>query len=138
MEEIKRNISFPTHDPETVRLENTRLSLMRYAELRSKAYSLHTENLALLTSVKSKLEYLADFNRKNNTNKSMSSSVIASLKLSTGIDPLTDAELKSIVDKINSDPDAKHLRDKVKGGKISGPIGPNHPIIKYLEFIVKK
>jgi hypothetical protein len=138
MQEIKRNIFFPTHDPEMVRLENIRLNLMREAELRSKAYSVHTENSGLLSSAKSKLESLAEFNRKNHKSKAMTSLVTSNFKLSTGVDPLTDAELKSVIDKINSDPDARHLRDKVIGGKISGSIGPNHPIIKYLESLEKK
>ena len=56
----------------------------------------------------------------------------------TGLDSLTDAELKSVVDKINNDPNAKYLKDKVAGGKISGFIGPYHPIIKYLRSIEKK
>jgi len=138
MQEIQRNISFPTHDPEMVRLENTRLKLSRDAELRSKSYTPHIENTGLLTSAKTKLESLAEFNRKNHTAKSITTSVKSSFKLTTGVDPLTTDELKSVIDKINSDPNAKHLRDIVAKGKIHGPIGPNHPIIKYLESIEKK
>lgn len=138
MQEIQRNISFPTHDPEMVRLENTRLKLSRDAELRSKSYTPHVENTGLLTSAKTKLESLAEFNRKNHTARSMTTSETSSFKLTTGVDPLTADELKSVIDKINSDPDAKHLRDKVAKGKIQGPIGTNHPIIKYLESLEKK
>jgi hypothetical protein len=65
MQEIKRNISFPTHDPEAIRLENTRLKLSRDAELRSSTYLLHKEKLNLLSSAKTKLESLAEYNRKN-------------------------------------------------------------------------
>jgi hypothetical protein len=75
MQEIKRNISFPTHNPEMVRLENLRLNLMREAELRSKAYSLHTESSGLLSSAKSNLESLAEFNRKNHTKRAITTSV---------------------------------------------------------------
>jgi hypothetical protein len=138
IEEVKRNISFPTNDPEMVRLENVRLNLSRDAELRSKSYLLQMNNSHLLSSAKTKLESLAEFNRKNHKARGITSSETTSFKASTGIDPLTDAELKSVVDKINSDPNARHLKDKVAEGKIHGSIGPNHPIIKYLESLEKK
>lgn len=128
MKEIQRNISFPSHDPEAVRLENIRLKLSRDAELRSKAYNFHVENSRLLSSAKAKLESLGEYNRKNH--KGLGLSRLAS----TGLDPLTDAEIKSVVNQINNDPNATQLlKDKVVGGSISGPINSNHPIIKYLE-----
>jgi hypothetical protein len=150
MKEIQRNISFPTHDPEAVRLENLRLKLSRDAELRSNAYASHVENprlphaytsdvenSRLLSSAKTKLESLGEYNRKNHKNWGLNHPA-SSFKVATGIDPLTDAELKSVIDKINSDPNAtQYLKDKVVGGKISGPINANHAIIKYLESIEK-
>lgn len=45
MQEIHRNIHFPTHDSEAVGLEKLRLSLSRDAELRSNAYLLHVEKI---------------------------------------------------------------------------------------------
>jgi hypothetical protein len=76
MKEIQINISFPIHDPEAVRLENLRLKLSRDAELRSKAshmensrlphaYTSDVENSRLLSSAKTKLESLGEYNRKN-------------------------------------------------------------------------
>jgi len=78
MKEIQRNIFFPTHDPEAVRLENVRLKLSREAELRSNAFASHVENSRLshvytsdvensrlLSSAKTKLESLGEYNRKN-------------------------------------------------------------------------
>lgn len=151
MKEIQRNIFFPTHDPEAVRLENVRLKLSREAELRSNAFASHVENSRLphvytsdvensrlLSSAKTKLESLGEYNRKNHKSWGLNHPA-SSFKVTTGIDPLTDAELKSVIDKINSDPNAtQYLKDKVVGGKISGPINANHAIIKYLESIEKK
>jgi len=138
MQEIKRNISFPTHDPEAIRLENTRLKLSRDAELRSSTYLLHKEKLNLLSSAKTKLESLAEYNRKNHKGLGLRGWEHTFKEL-TGIDPLTDAELKSVVDQIKNDPNAaQDIKDKVAEGKISGPIGVNHSIIKYLDSVVKK
>jgi len=151
MKEIQRNISFPTHDPEAVRLENTRLKLSRDAELRSNAYASYVENSRLphaytsdvensrlLSSAKTKLESLGEYNRINHRSWGLNHPA-SSFKVTTGIDPLTDTELKCVIDKINSDPNApQYLKDKVVGGKISGPINANHAIIKYLESIEKK
>lgn len=138
MEEIKRNIYFPTHDPEAVRLENTRLKLSRDAELRSSTYLLHKEKFDLLHSAKTKLESLAEYNRKNHTEKGLIRSK-HNFKELTGMDPLTDAELKSVVDQIKNDPNAAQgVKDKVADGKISGCININHSIIKYLNSIEKK
>jgi len=138
MQEIKRNISFPTHDPEAIRLENTRLKLSRDAELRSSTYLLHKEKLNLLSSAKTKIESLGEYNRKNHKALGLTRSE-RTFKELTGMDPLTDAELKSVVDQIKNDPNAaQDIKDKVAEGKISGPINANHSILKYLDSIVKK
>jgi len=138
MQEIKRNISFPTQDPEMVRLENTRLRLSRDAELRSSTYSLHKEKLNLLSSAKTKIESLGEYNRKNHRVMGLTRAHDTFKEL-TGMDPLTDAELKSVVDQIRNDPNAPQgIKDKIVGGKISGAINGNHPIIKYLDNIVKE
>lgn len=140
MQEIHRNISFPTQDPEAVRLENLRLTLTRQEELRRDAPALfrRAENLRLISSAKVKLEALAEYNRKNGAQWSINR-LSETYKETLGVDPLTDAELKSVVDQIKNDPTATQaLKDKVADGKISGKININHPIIKYIESLEKK
>jgi len=132
MYEIERNINFPINDSEAVRMEKVRLDLARDAEMRTRPFMWVQEKQALLTSAKTKLENLAEYGRKNNIRLGVYSKT-------NEVEKLTLAEIKCVVDKINSDPDVSlDIKKKVAKGNIEGTIGINHPIIKYLESITKK
>jgi hypothetical protein len=89
---------------------------------------------SLLSSAKTKLEALAEYNRKNHRNIGVSSKTAY-----PELEPFTAAELKCVADKINSDPNASlDIKKKVVRGTIDGSIGPNNAIISYLDTITKK
>jgi len=134
--EAERNINFPSHDSEAVRLENLRLRLLREDEMRSESYLRFIEQKALRASALSKLEQLAEYNRANHHAIGISGIINATDK---NIKPLTIDEINSIISITKKDPNLpSDLRDKISNNTIVGSIGVNHPIIKYLNDIDKK
>jgi len=131
--EITRNINFPINDPEVLRQENLRLSLLRDSELyrSSFKYSLNNQEMekSLVNSALIKLELLVDYNQKNHSRIGIKRDIPAS-----NVRALTDAEIKAVVDKINNDPYApQDVKNKVANGKINSPrFGPGNSIVKYL------
>lgn len=133
---IERNINFPYNDPEAVRLEKMRLDMDRDAEMRTKSYIAWAEKQALLSSARRKLELLAEYNRKNH--HSFGIHGISKLPQDE-VQNLTVAELKCVVDVINSDSNVSpDIRSRVINGTIRGGINVNNPIIKYLDNIIVK
>lgn len=97
---------------------------------------MNAENLRNIFSAKGKLEALSEYSRKNHTKKEVNL-WNDDFKTISGLNPLGNTELKSVVDQINRDPNApQNLRDMVAGGKITGPSVNN--TIKYLDSLAKK
>lgn len=134
IDEITRNINFPINDPEVLRQENIRLSLLRDSELSRSSFkdSLNNQKIekSLVNSALIKLKLLVDYNQKNNSNIGITKDIPTS-----NVRALTDTEIKAVVDKIKNDPYApQDVKNKVANGKInSSRFGPNNSIVKYLD-----
>jgi len=135
LSEVKRNVNFPLHDKESVRLENVRLGLSRDAELRKKGFNADVFKIEEqnLNSATTKLQNIAEYNRKNHKHIGIKKQVA-----SDNIIPFTDTELECVVKRINNDPNASaETKKMVETGTIIANIGPNNLVLKYLENITK-
>ena len=133
MSMVQRNIDFAIKNPERVASEKLRLEILKSSEIHTPQYKLLMEKQALLRSIRDKLVILGEYNRKNCL--SLGPNGLATVP---GANKLTLDEMKSIVNIINNDPNASpYIKSKIKNGILTGAVGPNYPIVSYIEDYLK-